>query len=281
MRRRTDTDTLRSAGSAAKLSACTRAFDCRLSDWVFVHVMQEGRAGRLIPKHWKADVNYAFGAHDTVFKAGEEVVLRRGDGSLRFARVEALYQDEVVLVLGPNPNIKTGGNKDKVAAVPFRLVKRSEAGKLLLDDWVPDDQMPPSDAEDTVCVCVCVCVCVVAYARARWLSISLICCPFRKLTTMSASMLILLIAFLFALLPLAHTQTCRARRHDGGKRCGGIRMPTPRHLPPTTLRGPRKTLQNCLGSKVWPSHGKVSLMRVRIACRSALPALQHCLPFTH
>ena len=118
-------------------------------------------------------------------------------------------------------------------------------------------------------------------ARARWLSISLICCPFRKLTTMSASMLILLIAFLFALLPLAHTQTCRARRHDGGKRCGGNRMPTPRHLPPTTLRGPRKTLQNCLGSKVWPSHGKVSLMRVRIACRSALPALQHCLPFTH
>ena len=133
-----------------------------------MHVVQEGRAGRLIPKHWEADVNYAFGAHDSIFCAGEEVVLRRGDGSLRFARVEAQYQDEVVLVLGPNPDMKSSGNKDKVAAVPFRLVKKAEAGKLLLDDWVPDDQTLPPDAEDAVCVCVC----VVAYARALTLHLS-------------------------------------------------------------------------------------------------------------
>jgi hypothetical protein len=79
-------------------------------------------------------------------------VLRRGDGSLRFARVEAQYQDEVVLVLGPDPNIKPSGKKDKVSAVPFRLVKRSEAGKLILDDWVPHDEAQPPEDEDTVCL---------------------------------------------------------------------------------------------------------------------------------
>jgi len=138
-----------------------------------VHFLQEGRAGRLIPNHWKPDVNYAFGAHDADFRAGEEVVLRRGDGSLRFARVEAQYQDEVVLVLGPDPNIKPSGKKDKVSAVPFRLVKRSEAGKLILDDWVPHDEAQPPEDEDMVCASLslslarslCVCVCVSERAR--------------------------------------------------------------------------------------------------------------------
>ena len=54
---------------------------------------QEGRAGRLIPTHWKAAVHYAFGdIQDSLFDAGEEVVIQRGDGSLRFARVEALSE---------------------------------------------------------------------------------------------------------------------------------------------------------------------------------------------
>jgi len=61
---------------------------------IHVHTYtQEGRAGRLIPTHWKAAVHYAFGdIQDSLFDAGEEVVIQRGDGSLRFARVEALSE---------------------------------------------------------------------------------------------------------------------------------------------------------------------------------------------
>jgi hypothetical protein len=213
-------------------------------------------------------------------------VLRRGDGSLRFARVEAQYQDEVVLVLGPDPNIKPSGKKDKVSAVPFRLVKRSEAGKLILDDWVPHDEAQPPEDEDTVCVrlflslslarSLSLSLCERARRERRGSNVDAIRCGARGVSLGLSCPLPLphagaigepmsykgLVAHCTSSPPYAllraHTHNRRASRHVGGKPCGN-RMQTPRRLPPTVLRGRRPTPRDCLGSKASPNPGKVSL----------------------
>jgi len=48
-------------------------------------------------------------------------------------------QGSVVLILGPNPNIKSSNNKkEKNDDLPFSLVERARCGKILKDDWIDD-----------------------------------------------------------------------------------------------------------------------------------------------
>ena len=70
----------------------------------------------------------------------EEVVVRRGDGTTRVARIEAMHEDEVVVVLGPS------AGKDQGEELPFRVLDRKMVGKILLDDWVESDVASPSSS---------------------------------------------------------------------------------------------------------------------------------------
>lgn len=72
------------------------------------------------------------------FRVLEEVVVRRGDGTTRVARIEAMHDDEVVVVLGPS------AGKDQGEELPFRVLDRKMVGKILLDDWVESDLASPS-----------------------------------------------------------------------------------------------------------------------------------------
>lgn len=105
---------------------------------------QEGRAGRRVPSKWQAGVNYAFGSdqdgHTFEFSVGEEVVVKRGDATLRFARVEAQAGNEMVLVLGPERQ-SNNNKKDGKDVLPFTLVAREKVGKIVADDWVWEDDL--------------------------------------------------------------------------------------------------------------------------------------------
>ena len=121
----------------------------------------EGRAGRVIPGHWRAGVHYAFAddgdryrnvdgyggdlaegqaSEGLSFRVLEEVVVRRGDGTTRVARIEAMHEDEVVVVLGPS------AGKDQGEELPFRVLDRKMVGKILPDDWVESDVASPSSS---------------------------------------------------------------------------------------------------------------------------------------
>jgi hypothetical protein len=113
-------------------------------------VWTEGRAGRVIPDHWEQGVHYGFAddieRYDKVdgydlnrylggfeFTALEEVVVRRGDGTKRFGRIEAMHGDEVVVILGP------GIKRDAGDELPFRVLDQRTVGKILKDDWVESE----------------------------------------------------------------------------------------------------------------------------------------------
>lgn len=92
-----------------------------------------------MPGKWKEGVNYAFDVDEDGarfgFSVGEEVVVRRRDASMRFARVEAQAGNEVVLVLGPD---QRSNKKDAQDVLPFTLVTRENVGKIVNDDWADD-----------------------------------------------------------------------------------------------------------------------------------------------
>jgi hypothetical protein len=103
---------------------------------------QEGRAGRRVPGYWQAGVNFDFadsrGSHAVEFRVGEEVVVKRADGAMRFARVEAQAGDEVVVILGPDQ--RSSNKRDAKDVLPFQVLPCSAVGKIILDDWVEDGE---------------------------------------------------------------------------------------------------------------------------------------------
>ena len=116
----------------------------------------EGRAGRVIPGHWRAGVHYAFAddgdryrnvegyggdlaegeaSEGLSFRVLEEVVVRRGDGTTRVARIEAMHEDEVVVVDAVEDEV-VDVSVDKAVDVDADVVEGAVVDAVAVEDEV-------------------------------------------------------------------------------------------------------------------------------------------------